>query len=88
SATATQEPSIEQITQLAQKGDPKAQFQLGERYFKGLGVSQDSKAAAEWFIKAGNQGNSDAQFRLGTMFVNGFGVRRDYDKAMLWYEQA
>lgn len=62
--SAPSQQTIEQITQLAQKGDPTAQYLLGQRYFKGNGVSQDSKIAAEWFIKAGDQGNADAQFQL------------------------
>lgn len=41
--TASEQTTIEQITQLAEKGDPASQFLLGERYFKGQGFLKTPK---------------------------------------------
>jgi localization factor PodJL len=74
---------------LAQRGDPKAQFELGVRYAEGRGgVARDSKLAAEWFYKAADQGLPLAQYRLGSFYEKGIGVERDFDRARSLYEKA
>ena len=41
---------------LAEKGDARAQCELGIRYGYGLGVPEDDKEAVKWFRKAAEQG--------------------------------
>ena len=41
---------------LAFQGNAKAQFFLGNMYYKGIGVPQDDGAAYKWFKKAAEQG--------------------------------
>ena len=48
----------------AEKGDAKAQFHLGECYYKGDGVGQDYKQAVYWWRKAADQGDEDAKNNL------------------------
>ena len=47
--------------------DAKAQFQLGQKYEKGDGVTQNNQKAADWYSKAAEQGHADAQYHLGIL---------------------
>jgi len=74
---------------LAQRGDAKAQFELGVRYAEGRGgLTRDSKLAAQWFSKAADQGMTLAQYRLGSLYEKGLGVERSYERARSLYEKA
>jgi len=53
----------------AEQGHAEAQSNLGVMYAEGQGVSQDYKAAVEWFRKAAGQGIAEAQFNLGSMYA-------------------
>jgi hypothetical protein len=50
--------------QLAEQGNAKAQFSLGEMYEGGIGVSQDPKEAAKWYLLAAGQGDAKARAAL------------------------
>ncbi|MGE5563307.1 MAG: SPOR domain-containing protein [Bacillota bacterium] len=57
---------------LAEKGDPEAQFDLGQAYRWGRGVALNLAAAKTWYERAANQGQVDAQTTLGLLlFQNG-----------------
>lgn len=57
---------------LAEKGDPDAQFNLGQAYRWGRGVPASLGAAQTWYERAAGQGQMDAQVILGLMlFQNG-----------------
>jgi uncharacterized protein len=57
---------------LAAKGDPDAQFNLGQAYRLGRGVPVDLAAAQSWFERAADRGHLDAQTTLGLLlFQNG-----------------
>jgi TPR repeat protein len=58
----------------AEKGDAKAQFNLGKIYFHGQGVPQDYAEAVRWYRKAADQGYANAQYALGFMYHKGQGV--------------
>ncbi len=73
---------------LAKSGDAKAQTLLGHMYSTGRGVSQDSRAAAEWYRKAALQGHMTAQFNLGNFYAQGVGVKHDPALAVYWFEAA
>ena len=73
---------------VAEKGDAKAQKNLGNMYAKGLGVPQDYSAAVSWYRKAADQGNAEAENNLGVMYKNGQGVARDYAAALGWFQKA
>ena len=68
----------------AAKGDPRAQWELGQGYLNGIGVTQDDRKAAEWFKKAANQGHTGAQSALSQLYFSGRGVPRDYIRAYTW----
>ena len=74
--------------EMAEQGDPEAQYHVGEMYFKGDGVTRDVRQAAKWYLRAAEQGYVDAQNKLGVAYYNGWGVERDYKEAVKWYQRA
>jgi len=57
---------------LATKGDPDAEFNLGQAYRLGKGVPTNVSSAKTWFERAAGQGHVDAQTTLGLLlFQNG-----------------
>lgn len=52
---------------LAQAGDPDAQFNMGQAYKLGRGVSADPTAAIGWYRKAAAQGHLRAEDNLGLL---------------------
>ena len=69
----------------ADKGYPSAQFELGQMYAQGLGVTQQFEEAAHWYLLAAAQGHRQAQFHLGFLYSHGQGVEQSYVKAYQWY---
>ena len=65
-------------------GDPQSQFEMGERFFQGLGVDQDYAAAVAWFQAAAVQGHARAQSNLAMMCFLGRGVSPDPAEAYKW----
>lgn len=49
---------------LAQKGDPRAQYFLGEMHEQGLGTKQDPEEAFKWYAKAAAAGDVLAKRKL------------------------
>lgn len=78
----------EQLRKLAERGDAKAQYDLGILYYKGKGARQDYVEAAKWWLKSAKQGYANAQFNLGTAYLHGQGVEQDYVRAYLWFTVA
>ncbi|KAG0252301.1 hypothetical protein DFQ27_008154, partial [Actinomortierella ambigua] len=62
--------------QAAERGDARAQFNLGTMYDTGRGVEQSDAEAVKWYTKAASQGNPGAQNNLGLMYKNGRGVEQ------------
>lgn len=73
---------------LAEKGDSKAQLQIGYQYEYGEGVKTDPQEAAKWFKKAAEKGNAAAQSNLGGMYEDGRGVKEDWLEAANWYRKS
>lgn len=68
----------------AEKGNHKAQYNLGVMYINGWGTSQDFNEAFKWYRLTAEQGNADAQLTLGFMYVRGEGVLQSNEKAYAW----
>lgn len=77
-------PDVAGLRRLATEGDATAQFELGDRYFKGEGVPQDDGEAVRWFRLAAEQGHAEGQFILSLMYGAGRGVPQDYVAAHKW----
>jgi localization factor PodJL len=76
------------LREAAAGGDPKALFEIGNRYAEGRGVDADMASAAKWYEQAAQAGLAPAQYRLGSFYEKGIGVERDVAAAKRWYEQA
>jgi TPR repeat protein len=81
---AIETASLQQLRQMADKGDPNAQNALGLHYATGDGVELNEHEAVRWFIKAAEQGNVLAQSKLGSIFYSGRGVPQDPNRAYFW----
>lgn len=80
--------SPEILLELADKGNPEAQFQIGVAYYYGKEVAKNQEAAFVWFRKAADQGYAAAQYALGRMYYYGHGVGQDEKEAIQWFRQA
>ncbi len=80
--------ALHEFRRLAEQGEAKAQFNLGNMYENGQGVPRDKARAVKWWRKAAEQGHAEAQYNLGVMYDKGQGVTQDYAKALQWYRKA
>ncbi|MCF8032921.1 MAG: sel1 repeat family protein [Desulfarculaceae bacterium] len=69
----------------AEAGDPKAQFQVGKAYIRGVEVGQHFTKARQWFLRSANQGYAPAMLEAAEMYVNGRGGDKDQVRAYYWY---
>jgi len=77
----------------AERGDPDAQFSMGQMYEDGVGVVQNYSLAARWYRKAAEHvpdlgGAGQGRNRLGLLYLDGKGVQRDYVQAYMWFRLA
>jgi TPR repeat protein len=64
--------AVDRWRPVAIKGNPDAQFNLGQAYKTGRGVPTDLKQAEEWYRKAALQGHEQAEANYGlALFENG-----------------
>ncbi len=73
---------------VTEREDAEFQFEQGQRFERGEGVSQDYARAAEYYPKAAAQGQAAAQFNLGFMYGQGRGVSLNGATAHQWLRQA
>jgi uncharacterized protein len=66
------------FTELARRGDARAQTYLGYMFANGVGVPQSFIVAAGWYRCASQQGVPQARYMLGLMYDKGQGVPQDY----------
>ncbi|MBI5772591.1 MAG: sel1 repeat family protein [Verrucomicrobia bacterium] len=72
----------------ADKGDAKAQYELGMCYYNGLGMRQDYVESVKWLRQAAEQGLAEAQQRLGMCYFYGKGVIQNDEQAEVWLHKA
>ena len=77
--------TLEQLTKMAQAGDPGAQAALGQAYEKGLGVRASIDQALRWYEQASEGGDPFAPFQIGALYERGVGVEKNYTEAAQWY---
>ncbi|MBL7817415.1 MAG: SEL1-like repeat protein [Saprospiraceae bacterium] len=86
--TAPKETEKEKsLLESAEKGDVKAQYDLGKMYHIGDGVFQNYKKTIKWYRKAAEQGDKLAQSELGMLYHYGEGIAQDYHEAAKWYKK-
>jgi TPR repeat protein len=82
---------VAELTAAAEKGNPKAQAQLGEMLLRGdpaYQVAADRPKALALLERAARQGESSAAFRLGMLFDDGEGVPQDRPRALAYFRAA
>ena len=72
----------------AEFGNAEAQRLLGDCYFWGEGIREDTREAVKWYRLAAEQGNAEAQRNLGDCYSWGEGIREDKQEAVRWYRLA
>ena len=80
--------SIENLENLAKQGNGEAQYELGLRYYKGIGVDTDYEKARQYLQAAVDNGASGASYYLGVIYYNGKGTPTDHVKAKEYFEKA
>src|SRR5690349_14904233 len=88
SAFADGRPDIQQLSELANNGNARAELALGVLYQSGKGVPRDTAKAIYWYTRAARQNNAEAAFWLGEIYKDGIDVEQDYGKAKAWYLQS
>ena len=82
------EGSVEFLRKAAEAGLLQAQYYLGFRYERGMGVPQDYEEAAKWYRAVAEGGRADGQFALGGLYEAGRGAPIDYVLAHMWFNLA
>ena len=81
---AVETATIDQLRQMAEKGDAAAQNLLGLHYVNGDGVNADEREAVRWFTKAAEQGNVPSQSKLGSLYFRGRSIAQNLNQAYFW----
>ena len=76
------------FSELAQQGDPNAQYWLGFMHENGNGVPQNYSEAKKWYERSAGQGKASAQVQLADMYYYGRGVAKDYVQSYAYYDLA
>lgn len=72
----------------AEQGNGIAQYNLGNCYREGWGVTPDAAESFMWTNKSAAQGFSPAIYNLALYYMNGYGVEADNEKARELFMQA
>jgi TPR repeat protein/AAA+ superfamily predicted ATPase len=83
-------PALRLLAQggLVTKPDVDAQFTLGQRYARGMGVEKSDAQAANWFQRAADQGHIEAQRYLAFAHLHGRGMAKDEAEGVRWLRLA
>lgn len=84
--------AIELLKPLAEKGNPRSQFYLGQIYREGPGlfpgVEKDEELGDSWIQKAADAGLPEAEYFVGVSYLIGFGKPKDIEAALVWITKA
>jgi TPR repeat protein len=72
--------------ELAERGDPEAQYRLAQRYSTGQGVPRNLNEAVRWYLEAANGGHGLAGYKLAHLYLKGrVTPEQDYVQAHAWF---
>ena len=77
-----------QTTTPTEQIDAEAEYDLGYRYFNGIGVEMNRDEAFKCYLRAAEQGHKRAMYKVGDCYYFGHGVERDPYEATDWYRKA
>jgi cell division septation protein DedD len=78
------EAAIREWRPLADRGDPDAQFNLGQAYRLGRGVAADPRTSNMWFERAARQSHAQAEINLALALFQG----NERERAIPWLQRA
>ena len=61
---------LEMLKDRARNGDTNAQYEVGQRYLNGIGISPSLVTAIEWFTKAAQENHAQAQYALSAYWLS------------------
>jgi hypothetical protein len=76
--------AFQDLMELAEAGNPEAQYELGGFYHWGRVASADFTKARQWYERAAKQGNVDAMLGLAVIYGHGQGVKQDKAASYRW----
>src|SRR5262245_26191457 len=79
--------AIEWLRRAAAQKYAPAEFQLGQLYDFGFGVTQTDSEALVWYRRAAEDGSAPAQRAVGDFYRKGRGVAADLAEAARWYQR-
>lgn len=80
--------NVSALIRKAEKGDPEAQYTLGNAYYSGTMIERNHAEAVKWYRKAAEQGDPDAPVMLAIAYEMGCGVPMDDMQSYVWYSIA
>ena len=80
--------NIRELTEAAEKGGSKAQFNLGRLYADEAYDGHDRLESVYWFKKSAEHGYAAAQYEIGSILIEGFFLKRNHDKGLEWLQRA
>jgi TPR repeat protein len=76
--------AFQDLSDLAETGDPVAQYELAGFYHYGRVGPVNFDKARQWYERSAKQGNSDAMLGLAVIYGFGQGVPQDKQAAFRW----
>jgi uncharacterized protein len=80
--------AIEWIRKAAEQRFAPAEFQMGQVYDFGFGVTQDDRQALDWYRRAAGHGSAAAERSVGEFYRKGRGVAADAAESARWFRRA
>ncbi len=80
--------SLDSLKNLADNGNSEAAYELGLRYYKGIGAPIDYEKAKNYLEFADKDGVDGASYYLGVIYYNGKGTQTNHLKAKEYFEKA
>jgi TPR repeat protein len=87
-ASGDREAAIRLLQPLAEHGNGKAAWVLGDVYARGVGAAKDVARAIRWYRLAIAYGDLEGYNRIAGLYQNGDGVPKDLQAAIRWYSAA
>lgn len=77
-----------ELSDLAEKGDAEAMYELGKKLYAGKGVAKSYEKAMRAFEEGAEKGHVGCCYELGTMLVGGIGCEADDARAAEMFRKA
>ena len=88
-AHAQTPPALSTVMTFAEKGDAKAEYDLGVYYDVGKVLPKNNRAAARWYLKSAMRGYRRAEYNLAFDYAMGKdGLPIDWGRAEGWFRRA